>query len=129
MAGRPLVGIADVTFDPGTLTFRLAFARGGAATLRLDKLDEDRIVLDVNFDPRWAGDYPFAALRSMFVTDTNADVAQIGWRAPGAQTWQRAPVMSFDRARAVELWAGRTVASRHNLSAPDMLFREFRSKP
>ena len=29
-------------------------------------------------------------------------------------------------AEAVELWAGRTIASRHNLSAPDMVFRDFR---
>jgi hypothetical protein len=34
--------------------------------------------------------------------------------------------MAFGRAEAVELWAGRTIASRHNLSAPDMVFRDFR---
>jgi hypothetical protein len=128
-AERPLVDITEVIFDPASRTFRIAFARGGAATLRLDKLDEDRIALDVTLDARWSGEYPFAALRSMFVTDINADVAQIGVRAPGAQVWQHTPIMGFQRAKAVEVWAGRTVASRHNTSAPDMLFREFQSKP
>jgi hypothetical protein len=61
----------------------------------------------------------------MFVTETDADVAQVGWRAKGSEAWQRAPVMEFKRASAVELWAGRTVPSRHNVSAPDMSFRDF----
>ena len=46
--GRPFVDIQDVAFDPATRTFTLNFARGGSATLRLDKLDQERIVLDVN---------------------------------------------------------------------------------
>jgi len=33
--------------------------------------------------------------------------------------------MSFKRAGTVELWAGRSVPSRHNTSAPDMVFRDF----
>jgi hypothetical protein len=32
---RPLVDIREVVFDPNTRTFRLQFARGGSATLRL----------------------------------------------------------------------------------------------
>ena len=126
--GRPLVAIRDISFDPPTRTFRLNFARGGAATLRLAGLDQERITLDVGLEAPIAGQ-PFAALRSMFVTEVNADVAQLGWRAKGAQAWQQAPIMSFGRADAVEVWAGRTIASRHNLSAPDMLFRDFRSAP
>jgi hypothetical protein len=122
--GRPLVDIREVTFDPETRTFRLSFARGGAGTVRLRTLDQERIVLDVGLDPVGA-ERPFAALRSMFVTETDADVAQVGWRAQGSEAWQRAPVMDFKRASAVELWAGRTVPSRHNVSAPDMSFRDF----
>jgi hypothetical protein len=78
-------------------------------------------------DPPVAADHPFAALRSMFVTDTNADVGQLAWRDKGADGWQQSPVMSFTRGKAAELWAGRAVPSRHNLSAPDMTFRDFRS--
>src|SRR5262245_42535585 len=124
--GRPLVDIKDIVFDPATRSFRLGFARGGAATLRLDALNQDRIALDVQLDGAVA-DRPFAALRSMFVTEINNDVAQIGWRAKGSPAWRQEPVMSFKRADAVELWAGRTIPSRHNLSAPDMVFRDFRA--
>ena len=124
--GRPLVHINDIAFDPATRTFHLNFARGGAATLRLDALDQDRIALDVTLDAPISG-RPFASLRSMFVTEVNADVAQVGWRSKGSQSWRQEPVMTFRRADAVELWAGRTLPSRHNLSAPDMVFRDFRA--
>ncbi|HKA71818.1 MAG TPA: hypothetical protein VKE26_08430 [Xanthobacteraceae bacterium] len=126
MAGRPLVDIKDIAFDPATRTFHLAFVRGGSASLRLQSLDQDHIALDVTFDSAISG-APFAALRSMFVTEVNADVARVGWRTKGAQAWQQAPVMTFARADAVELWAGRALPSRHNLSAPDMVFRDFRA--
>lgn len=126
---RPFVDIREIGFDPATRTFRLAFARGGAATLRLEALDQERIVVEVSLDPAIASERPFAALRSMFVTETNADVAQVGWRAKGAQAWRQEPVMGFGKASAVELWAGRAVASRHNTSAPDMVFRDFRPAP
>jgi hypothetical protein len=125
-SGRPLVDIREISFDPTTRTFRTAFARGGAATVRLDTIDQERIVLDIGLDPPVDGERPFAALRSMFVTEINADVAQVGWRPSGSQRWRQEPVMEFKRARALELWAGRTVPSRHNLSAPDMVFRDFR---
>src|SRR5262249_29579496 len=73
-AGRPVVAIRAISFEPATRTFRLNFARGGTAALRLDKLDQERIVLEVALDAPVAG-APFAALRSMFVTEANADVA------------------------------------------------------
>jgi hypothetical protein len=119
------VNIREVVFDPNTRSFRLQFARGGTATLRVDALDIERQVLDVTLDPP-VGDVPFAALRSMFVTEINNDVAHLGWRTKGAPSWDRAPVMEFKRASAVEVWAGRLVPSRHNTSAPDMVFRDFR---
>jgi hypothetical protein len=123
---RPLVDIREVVFDPNTRTFRLAFTRGGSATLRLETLDIDRQVLDVTLDP--VSDLPFAALRSMFVTESNNDVAQLGWRLKGAQSWERSGIMDFKRASAVEVWAGRLVPSRHNTSAPDMVFRDFKGR-
>ena len=126
--GRPFVDLRDVTFEPETRSFRLSFARGGGAAVRLRTLDQERIVLDVGLDPVRA-DRAFAALRSMFVSETDADVAQVGWRAKGSETWQHAPVMDFKRASAAELWAGRSVPSRHNVSAPDMIFRDFSSGP
>ena len=114
-----------MAFDPATRTFTLNFVRGGSATLRLDKLDQERIVLDVALGAPVASDRPFAALRSMYVTDGNADVAQVGWRGKDTPARTQMPVMDFKNASATELWAGRTVPSRHNTSAPDMLFRDF----
>jgi len=123
---RPFVDIREVVFDPVTKAFRLDFTRGGSATLRLETLDAERQVLDVTLDP--VNDLPFAALRSMFVTEINNDVAHLGWRMKGAQSWERAPIMDFRRASAVEVWAGRFVPSRHNTSAPDTVFRDFRGR-
>jgi hypothetical protein len=124
--GRPFVDIRSVDFDPETRSFTLAFARGGTATLRLEKLDQSRIVLDVGFEAALDQARPFAALRSMYVTDGNADVSQVAWREKSGKSWLQAPVMDFKQAQATELWAGRTVPSRHNTSAPDMVFRNFR---
>jgi len=125
--GRPFVDLAAVTFDPDALRFELKFARGGGAELRLAKLDRDRIALDVALDP--VAGRPFAALRSMFVTETNADVARLAWREAGAKAWQESPIDRFERARTVELWTGRAVPSRHNASAPDMRFSDFSAAP
>ncbi len=91
----------------------------------MQKLDTERQVLDVTLDPPVGGDMPFAALRSMFVTEINNDVAQLGWRTKDAPSWQRSGIMDFKRASALEIWAGRLVPSRHNTSAPDMVFRDF----
>ncbi len=125
--GRPLVDLKEVVFDPASRTFSLSFARGGAATLRLDTLDQQRIGLEVTLEPPVGPDQPFAALRSMHVSDTNSDVARVGWRTPASPLWQDAEVMSFQRARAVEFWSGRRILSRHNTSAPDFTFRDFRA--
>jgi hypothetical protein len=127
LQGRPIVDIRDISFDPGTRTFTTNFVRGGSATLRVDKLDAERIMLDVSLGAAVPADRPFAALRSMFVTEANSDVAQVNWRGKDSQSWSQSPVMSFSRASAAELWAGRIVPSRHNTSAPDMIFRNFSS--
>jgi hypothetical protein len=93
--------------------------------LRVDKLDQERIALDVTLGAPVAAGQPFAALRSMFVTEGNADAAQVRWREKNSQAWTQMPVMYFKGATTTELWAGRTVPSRHNTSAPDMTFRDF----
>jgi len=123
--GRPIVDIKDVAYDPSSKTFTLNFVRGGNATLRVEKLDNERMVLDVNLSQPAGAQRPFAALRSMFVSEGNSDVARIGWRAKDGQLWREEPVMGFKRATASEVWAGRLVPSRHNTSAPDMVFRDF----
>jgi hypothetical protein len=125
--GRPFVDIKGVAYDPQTKTFTLDFVRGGSAALRVDTLNDERIVLDVSLSQSIGAQRPFAALRSMFVSEGNADVARVGWRAKDSQAFRQEQVMVFKRAAASELWAGRLVPSRHNTSAPDMIFRDFRA--
>lgn len=124
--GRPIVDLKEVAFDPKSKTFTLTFARGGTATVSLSSLTEERLTLDVAFDKPVA-ELPFAALRSMYVTEFNADVARIAAREEKARAWREEPIMSFKGARATDVWLGRLVPSRHNTSAPDMVFNHFRA--
>lgn len=123
--GRPIVRLKQISFLPQTRTFKLEFERGGTATLHLATVDQQRSVLDVSFDRAFAN-RPFAALRSMYVTDFNNDVARIAVREKGTKGWREAPIMQFGKAEATDVWAGRTSISRHNTSSPDMVFSAFR---
>lgn len=131
-AERPLVALSELGFAPQTRTFTLHFAAGGKARLQLARASADDIRLEVAFDPPATG--TFAALRSMYVTEDNADVARVSWRTLPASgrsaQFGEAPVMSFTGAQdASWLWAGRLVPSRHNTSAPDFIFRDFATEP
>jgi len=121
---RPVVNLKDVAFDPKTMTFTLTLAKGGKAIVAVKALNEERMTLDVSFDQAIAG-LPFAGLRSMYVTEFNADVARIAVREAGARSWREEPIMNFRDAKATDAWMGRLVPSRHNTSAPDMVFRDF----
>ncbi|MFZ4807357.1 MAG: hypothetical protein ACOYLQ_08885 [Hyphomicrobiaceae bacterium] len=127
-AGRPIVDIKEIAFDPKTRTFTLAFARGGSATLRLVSVDSNRHAIDVAFDKPIAG-RPFAMLRSMYVTEFNNDVARVAVREKGAKGWREAPILSFDSAVATDVWAGRLSPSQHNTSSPDMVLNSFSDGP
>jgi hypothetical protein len=122
--GRPIVAFRDIRFDPKTMTFTTRFRRGGEATLAIATLDRDRLTMDVRFTQPH-DDLPFAALRSMYVTEFNNDAARIAIRARGGQRWLEAPIMDFRAGRGLEVWAGRHSYSRHNTSAPDMVFDRF----
>jgi hypothetical protein len=125
---RPLVEFDEIAFDPKTLSFNLAFARGGGAQLAFASIDQKEITLRVTYSGAMPDKRPFASLRSMYASDHVADVARVAWRGPGAPDWGEAAVLSFSGAPAVtELWAGRRTQSRHNLSAPDMIFSHFAS--
>ncbi len=123
---RPIVEIKEIDFDPSAKSFHLVFADGGSGDVKLVDLDEDHIVLDVSFD-RVFKDRPFAALRSMYVTEFNADMAHIALQIPDAKSWLEQPVMGFRAATATKAWMGRLVPSRHNISAPDLVFGGFSS--
>jgi hypothetical protein len=63
----------------------------------------------------------------MYVSEGNADVSRLGWRGKNGKSVTQTPIMDFTRATAAEIWAGRTLPSKHNTSAPDMIFRDFSS--
>jgi hypothetical protein len=124
---RPIVKIKEVAFEPKTKTFTLAFERGGAATVQMTVTDQNRNILDVAFDKAIDG-RPFAAMRSMYVTEFNNDVARIAVRDKGAKGWREDGIMAFKRATATDVWAGRVSPSRHNTSSPDMVFNAFSAR-
>ncbi len=125
---RPVVNLKDVAIDPDAMTFTLTLAQGGRAKVAVKALTEERLTLDVSLEQAVSG-HPFAALRSMYVTEFNADAARIAVREEKARAWREEPIMSFDRAKATDAWMGRLVPSRHNTSAPDMMFNHFRAVP
>lgn len=122
---RPIVDLKKVSFDPKTKSFRIEFAGGGGATLAIETLSPERLTVDVTLDKPIVGK-PFATLRSMYVTEFNADVARIALLEKGSQGWREEPIMSFKGGRGTDLWTGRLVPSRHNTSAPDMVFSRFK---
>jgi hypothetical protein len=126
--GRPVVKLREVAFDPKVRAFTLAFERGGTANVKLASTDQNRTVLDVTFDKPIEG-RPFTALRSMYVTEFNNDVARVAVREMSAKGWREDAVMAFQRATATDLWAGRVAPSRHNTTAPDMVFNAFSIAP
>lgn len=123
--GRPVVDIDEVAFDPKARAFTLKFTGGGSANVSIAKLDAERNRLDVTFDKPINGK-SFAAMRSMYVTRLNNDVADIAVLEKGGKGWREEPILAFKGAANVtDVWAGRTTISRHNMSSPDMIFGAF----
>ena len=81
--GRPVVALKEIRFDPETKTFTFPFRDGGMGELRLVHLDIDRMVLEAKLSGNLPKDRPFASLRSMYITETNNDVARVAWREKG----------------------------------------------
>ncbi len=121
---RPVVNLSAIRFDPAAMTFQLSFRAGGTATVKVAEIDRVRVALDVTLERPVTGG-PFTGLRSMYVTEANADGARVEWRAAGANRWQEAPVMDFRGGEGIEMKLTRTVPSRHNTSAPDYRFIGF----
>ncbi len=123
--GRPVVNIREIEFDPATKTFKLSFRDGNVGRLKLESVDENRMVLDATLDRPVTGGKPFAALRSMYVTDFNNDVARIAVREPGRLRWREEHILDFQRAQGTDVWMGRLTHSQHNTSSPDHVFKAF----
>ena len=120
---RPLVKLREVRFDPATLTYHLAFARGGAASVRLAAVGRDGLDLEVRFDSSLSG--PIAMLSSMYVAEDNADVARLAVRGPGQPFWQHVAIPDLETSVGTAFRFGRDVPSRHNTSAPDVAIEGF----
>ncbi len=129
MQERPIVDIKLITYNAKDKTFTLDFARGGSAKLSIQALDQEHMAIDVALEGAIPRNLPFASLRSMYITETNNDAARVAWKPRGANRWGEAHVMDFKTAEATEMWVGRTVASKHNTSAPDMVLGRFKAEP
>jgi hypothetical protein len=126
--GRPLVAIDDVLFEPATRSFHLTFTGGGRGSLAIAAIRDDGAAVDVRLDPP-ADDTAFAALRSMFVRTEVADAAEVLWQPVAGDPFSRSAIMAFGTERAVAARFGRSTPSRHNTSAPDLLFHAFIAAP
>lgn len=117
--GRPLVAFSSLEYEPAGQTFRLRFRAGGAGSLRVVHAGRDETRVAVGLD---SGTPVFAALRSMYVAEDNNDVAEASWRG---QSGAPVSIMAPLSVVAPEFRFGRARPSRHNTSAPDMLFGAF----
>ena len=127
-AGRPIVRLKEIAYLPDLEGFDLTFAAGGSARVTLAEVSAIRTALDVTFSAGVAAK-PFAALRSMYVSGYNNDVAAVAARNVDTKGWSEAAILDFKGATTPELWAGRHSISRHNTSSPDMIFKWFRPAP
>jgi hypothetical protein len=127
--GRPVVNINEIEFDPKTLEFKMKFKDGNSGSLKLESVDENRMILDAVLDKPVTGGKAFAALRSMYVTDFNNDVSRIAVREPGAKRWREEHILDFGKAQATDVWMGRLTHSQHNTSSPDHVFKGFTKDP
>jgi hypothetical protein len=125
---RPFVAYDTVSFDPKTVAFTIGFAKGGKAVVTLKAIEVGRAAVEVAFDGVETAKLPFAGLRSMYVAPGNADTAETVVRAaPGAAPTSTV-VVDYVDCKAADVAFTRSVPSTHNTSAPDIAFRDFRSK-
>jgi len=123
-SSRPFVAIRRIGFDPATLTFRVDFRDGTRGMLAVASATPEQTLLALTIDPPLSNGRPFAALRSMYVSAAQADVSIAAWRAD-ASAMAFSPILGFERANTSSVRFGRVEPSRHNLSAPDLVFEEF----
>jgi hypothetical protein len=121
---RPYVELKSVRFVPKSKTFELTFGDDELGTLRVIEISDKVASFDVSLS-EGVRSRPFAALRSMYITDVNADASHVAWKGRRGKGWESRPISDFRNARTDELWLGRFQASRHNTSAPDTSLKQF----
>ena len=63
------------------------------------------------------------------ISEFNNDAARVAVREAGAKGWRETPVLSFDGAKATDVWVGRHTPSQHNTSSPDIVLNGFKGAP
>lgn len=121
---RPYVRITEVKVDPKARRFTVLFDKGGQASLTITSLDHHAMKAKVELDPPVETGRPFVALRSMYVAPDNADTAELHWTTADGQR-KVAPVVGFGQVEARAVGFEKSMPSRHNTSAPDILFSDF----
>jgi hypothetical protein len=118
------VNITSVEFVPSELTFKLDYEDGSHGSMQLVEVTRDKLVLRYKQDRARGETQPLAAIRSMYVSDLKADVAEVT-----LQNSTVTRISDFTKAQASEVAFCRSVISNHNPSAPDMWFGEFTLTP
>lgn len=123
--GRPIAEIARLVIDPVARTYRIDYADGTVGRLAVAEISRTRAELRVELDRAVPAGQPFAGMRSMYVTASNADATRLGWLPGAGAAWRDQPlnpgVASAAEGIAVRLW--RVGLSRHNTSAPETAIR------
>ncbi len=123
---RPFVDISSIAINTKARRFDLAFARGGSGQLNFNEPTPQAfgIVVSLKRDPANAS-LPFAAFRSMYVSETNADTARLMWRSAPNAEWRGGLLPSVKQETAMEVKLDRVMPSKHNTLSPDFVFRNF----
>jgi hypothetical protein len=122
---RPVVDIASIRIVPKPLAIHLRFVGGGSAVAKVSEISRTRTALDVRLSSPTANARPFAVLRSMYVTPDNADVSEVRWRESPDAPEQVLSLPDVKTLNGTHLRFGRNLPSRHNTSAPDIVFGDF----
>jgi hypothetical protein len=108
----PEIAEARVTFSP--LVVEVRYTQGGTARINLS-VNRSQAVADVTVGYTTTKDVRFAQLRSMFITETNADVA---WVETPSETYQI--LQGWVTLNASWWYFHRQIRSIHNVSAPNI---------
>jgi hypothetical protein len=123
---RPFVEIASINIDPKARRFDLVFAKGGKGKLEFGEPTPTNFSVNVELE-RSANtlNQPLAAVRSMYVSETNADSARLMVRATHNGDWKGGLLPTVNQEQAVEVKIDRVVPSKHNTLSPDFVFKNF----
>ena len=117
-SSRPIAEIASVHYSSAAQTMEVSYAAGGTSVLTLQEVD--RTMARVRVTLTCPGNtLPVATIRSMFVTEGNADVDHVQWKDAFDRV-RDDPVMTFPGGDGKEWLFHRETRSAHNVSAPDI---------